>query len=220
MQTVSKLDQKHADIIGNREQKLAQIFCRTLVLGLGFNFRQLSDAINQARHFRAKAAFDIFDRGQRIFNRVMQQRGDYRVLIHFEVSHQASNLYGMAEIGITRRTFLRPMHLNREDIRPIQPIFIDVRRISPHPFNQFILPHHKSKLGLLRCDATVKLIHTHSCSVRPRKRSGKSYNGRDKERGSGCQREAGAQQKCAGRIVPPAQSFFGSTNCTKRAAMG
>ena len=150
----------------------------------------------------------------------MQQRGDYRVLIHFEVSHQASNLYGMAEIGITRRTFLRPMHLNREDIRPVQPIFIDVRRISAHPFNQFILPHHKSKLGLLRCDATVKLIHTHSCSVRPRKRSGKSYNGRDKERGSGCQREAGAQQKCAGRIVPPAQSFFGSTNCTKRAAMG
>ena len=101
MQTVSKLDQKHADIIGNREQKLAQIFCRTLVLGLGFNFRQLSDAINQARHFRAKAAFDVFDRGQRIFHRVMQQRRDYRVLIHFEVSHQASNLYGMAEIGIT-----------------------------------------------------------------------------------------------------------------------
>ena len=156
VQPVGQLDQKHADIIGNRQQEFAQIFGSAFILGLGLNFRQLGYAVNQPRHFGTKAVLDIFDGCERVFHRVMQQRGDDRVLIHFEVSHQASDLYRMAEIRVPRCPLLRAMHLHREHICPVEPIFIDIRRISTHPFNQFILPHHHSKLGLLRCDATGK----------------------------------------------------------------
>ena len=156
VQPVSKLNQKHADIIGNREQELTQIFCRPLILGLGFNFRQLGDTVNQPRHFGPKAVFHIFNCRKRVFHGIVEQRGDDGVLIHFEISHQPGDFYRVAEIRITRRPFLRAVHLHGKDIRPVEPIFIDVRCICPHPLNQFILPHHISKLGLLRCDATGK----------------------------------------------------------------
>ena len=40
---------------------------------------------------------DVFNRGQRVLHRVVQQRGDDGVLIHFEVGHQPRNLDRMAE---------------------------------------------------------------------------------------------------------------------------
>ena len=62
----------------------------------------------------------------------------------------------MGEIGVARGPPLPPMHLHGEHLCPVKPIFIDIRCVRPHPLNQFILPHHRSNLGLLRCDAAGK----------------------------------------------------------------
>jgi hypothetical protein len=52
------------------------------------------------------------------------------------------------------------MHLNRKDIGSVKPILIDIRDIGPHPFNQFILPHHRLQdvAFALRCNKKLKNI--------------------------------------------------------------
>jgi hypothetical protein len=52
------------------------------------------------------------------------------------------------------------MHLNRENIGTVKPILIDIRDIGPHPFNQFILPHHSLQdvAFTLRCNKKLTNI--------------------------------------------------------------
>ena len=97
---VGKLDQQHPDVVGNREQEFAQILGRALIFGLRFDLRQLGHAVDQDGDFRSEFGLDIFNRGQRVLNRVVEQRGDDRVLIHFQVGHQTRNLDRVAEIRV------------------------------------------------------------------------------------------------------------------------
>jgi hypothetical protein len=52
------------------------------------------------------------------------------------------------------------MHLNREDIGSVEPILINIGNIGPHPFNQFILPHHSLQdvAFTLRCNKKLTNI--------------------------------------------------------------
>ena len=51
VQTIRKLDQKNADIIGNGEQEFAQILGSAFIFGLRFDFRKLGNAVDQPRDF-------------------------------------------------------------------------------------------------------------------------------------------------------------------------
>ena len=133
VQPVSELDQKHADIVRNREQEFAQILRRALILGLRLDFRQLGNAIDQPRNFRPEARLDVFNRRQRVLHRVVEQGGDDRVLVHFEVGHQPGDLDRMAEIRVARSPLLRAVHLDGIDIGAVQPILIDIGRHMPAP---------------------------------------------------------------------------------------
>ena len=86
VQPVSQLDQQHANIVRHGEQEFAQIFCGLLSLGLGGDFflldlAQLGHAIDQPRDIGAEQPFNLFGRGQRVFQRVVEQGGNDRVLI-------------------------------------------------------------------------------------------------------------------------------------------
>ena len=61
VQAIRKLDQKHADIVRNGQQELAQIFGSAFAFGLRLDFRKLGNAVDQPRDFGTEAAFDIFD---------------------------------------------------------------------------------------------------------------------------------------------------------------
>ena len=111
VQPVSQLDQQHADVVGHRQQELAQILGGALVFGLRLDLRQFGDAIDQPRDVGTEHPLNLFRRGDGVLDRIVQDcRGD-GFIIEMKVGQDAGDLDRMTEIGVTRGAFLAAMCL-------------------------------------------------------------------------------------------------------------
>ena len=142
MQPVAQLDQQHADILAHREQELAQVLRRTLVLWQLLDLGELGHAIDQPRDLGPEIGLDILDGRQRILDRVVQQRGGDGLLVEAQIGHQPGDLYRVTEIGVTARALLRPVLLHGVHIGTVEHRLIGVRVIGLDPFNKFVLAQH------------------------------------------------------------------------------
>ena len=150
VQPVGQLDEQHADVVGHRQQELAQIFGRAFILGLRFDFRQLGDAIDEPPDRGAKFRDNLFLRRQRVFDRVMQDRGRNRLIVQVQIGQNPRDFDGMTEIGIARCPQLAPVHLHRKNIGTIEQRLVRVGIIGFDPLNQFILPKHIDMMEVRR----------------------------------------------------------------------
>src|SRR3546814_16868599 len=64
LQAIGELDEQHADIVGHRQQELAQILRRALVLGLRLDRRKLGDAVDHPRDIGAEQLPDLLRRSE------------------------------------------------------------------------------------------------------------------------------------------------------------
>ena len=72
--TVSELDQNNPNVLGHRQQHLAEIFCFGMFARFKLDLVDLADTVNQLRHILAKASREFTLRGGRVFDDIMQQR--------------------------------------------------------------------------------------------------------------------------------------------------
>src|SRR5690606_23829037 len=85
---------------------------------------------------------DLLDRDQRIFDRVVEQRGDDRLLVELEVGHQPGDFDRMAEVGVAARALLRAVLLDGVDIGTVQKRLVGVRVVGLYPFHKLVLAQH------------------------------------------------------------------------------
>ena len=147
VQPVGKLDQQHADVVAEREQELAQVLRRALVFRLRLDLAELGDAVDQPRNVLAEQSLDLFGRGERVLDRVVEDRGDDRLVVELEVGEDARDLDRVAEIGVAGGAHLRAMGLHREDVGAVDHPLVRVGIVGPYPFDQLILSQHRSKMG-------------------------------------------------------------------------
>ena len=89
VQPVGELDQQHADVVAHREQELAQILRGALVFGLRLDLAELGDAVDQPRDVLAEQPLDLLGRRERVLDRVVEDRGDDRLVVELEVGEDA-----------------------------------------------------------------------------------------------------------------------------------
>ena len=135
VQPVAQLDEQHADILAHRQQELAQVFRRALVLGQRLDLRKLGHAVDQPGDLGPEIGLDIVDRGERILDRIVQQRGGDGLLVELEVGHQPGNLDRVAEIGIAARALLRAVLLHGIDIGVVEHRLVGVRVVGLDPLD-------------------------------------------------------------------------------------
>jgi hypothetical protein len=157
VQPVGELDQQHADVVRHGEQELAQILGGALILGLRLDLAELGHAIDQPPDVGAKQSLDLLGGGQRILQRVVEQRGDDRFAVEVQVGQNARDLDRMAEIGVARRAFLAAVLLDREDIGAVQQRLVDVGIVSAHALDKFILSEHRIQCRSCRRYCNAKL---------------------------------------------------------------
>ena len=145
VQAVGELDQQHADIGRHRQQQLAEILRLLGAVGLGllFQTRKLGDAVDEARDLGPEHALDLVDRGQRILDRVVQQRRHDRRGVELESRQDARDFQRVRKIRIARGAHLRAMHLHREDIGAVDQIFVGVGIVGFDALDQFESAHHR-----------------------------------------------------------------------------
>ena len=144
VQAVGELHQQHADIVRHRQHQLAEVFRLLGALAEEFELRQLRHAIDKAGDLLAEVLPDIFERDERIFDRVVQQRGDDRRRVELQVGEDGGDFERMCEIGIAGRAELLSVRLHCIDVGLVEQILVGVGIISFDPFDEHRLAHQLS----------------------------------------------------------------------------
>ena len=103
VQPVGELDQQHAHVVGDGEQKLAQVLGLLRLLGDEVELFQLGQPLDQLADLMAEQPVDLGAGGVGILDRVVQERrGDGRV-VELKVGEDRGDLERVREIRIARR---------------------------------------------------------------------------------------------------------------------
>jgi hypothetical protein len=85
---IGELHQNHADVLRHRDDHLAEVLRLLLLLrerGRSGEFGELGHPIHQLSDFRAEQLGKLFDGGQGVLDRVVEQPGDDRRLVQLEL---------------------------------------------------------------------------------------------------------------------------------------
>ena len=81
VQAVGHLDEDDADVLGHGQEHLAHVLHLLFFDARVLHARELRDALDDVGHRGAEAARNVLVRERGVLNRVVQQRGDDRVLV-------------------------------------------------------------------------------------------------------------------------------------------
>ena len=107
VQPVGELDQQHADVLGHRQQQLAEVLGLRGLRRLQLELVELGDAVDQPRHGPAEQPLDLLERGAGVLDGVVQQGGRDRGAVELEAGQDAGDLDRMVEVGVARGAQLR-----------------------------------------------------------------------------------------------------------------
>ena len=148
VQAVGELDQEHADVVGDRQQQLAQILGLLGFARNQFQPLQLGKAFDQRADLVAEDVIDLGARRLGILDGVVQQRRHDGGVIELEPGKDRRDLERVREKGIAGGSGLRAVRLHGVDIGAVEQVFVGVRIIRPDALDQIVLPHHARARGL------------------------------------------------------------------------
>ena len=117
------------------------------ILRLRLDLAELGDAVDQPGDVLAEQLLDLFGRRERVLDRVVEDRGDDRLVVELEVGEDARDLDRVAEIGVARGALLGAVRLHREDVGAVDQPLVRIGIVGPDLLDQFVLSQHPPKMG-------------------------------------------------------------------------
>ena len=142
MQAVGELDQENADVVGDRQQQLAQILGLFGLARHQFQPLQLGETFHQRADLVPEGLVDFGAGSLGILNGVVQKRRDDGGIVELEVGEDRCDLKRVRKIRIAGRPGLCAVRLHGVDVGAVQQVFVGVRVVGPDAFDQIVLPHH------------------------------------------------------------------------------
>ena len=150
MQTVSELDQNHANVFRHGHGHLLEIFGLLLLFVFKMDVRQFGDTIHQIRHHIAKLG------GQRrlgnacVLDHIVQHGRHQALVIQVHVGEDAGDCQRMNNVGFTTAPTLAVMGLLGVVVSPAHLLDLLAAEVMRQSFGQGIKSGHE---GLRRVDA-------------------------------------------------------------------
>mgnify|MGYP000397997766 CR=1 FL=1 len=142
VQPVGELDEEDADVVGYRQQELAQVLRLGGLFGDKVQPLQLGQAFHQLADLRPEQLVDFLARRVGVLDRVVQQGDGDRRLVEMHVRQDRRDFERMGEIGVATGALLRAMLLHGVDVGPVEKRFIEFGLVGRDLFDEFVLPHH------------------------------------------------------------------------------
>ena len=142
VQAVGELDQKDAHVLGNGEQKLAQVLGLLGLLGDEVELLELGQPLDELAHLGPEQFVDLLARGGRVLDRVVQEGDRDGRLVHMHVGEDGGDFEGMGEVGIAGSALLMAMLLHGVDIGLVEQRFVDVGLVALDALDKLVLTHH------------------------------------------------------------------------------
>src|SRR5712691_10634114 len=144
VQAIGELDEQEANVLGHREDKLAEVFRLLGLVRLQLDARQFGDAVDEAADIRPEQLFDVVERREGVLDRVVQEAGDDRGGVELHLGEQPRDLDRVREIGVARSAQLRAMRLHRIDISAVERTLVRFRIVGFDELDELELPHHRA----------------------------------------------------------------------------
>ncbi len=161
VQAVGELDQKHADVLGNGEEKLPEVLGLCRLLRDEVELLDLGQALDQPADILAEGGVDLRARRIGVLDRVVEERRGDRRVVELEIGEDAGDFERMGEVGVAVGAPLRAMLLHGIDIGLVEQVLVRAWIVARHPLDKLVLAHH---------GATVQ------CPRRPRSRPENTLN--------------------------------------------
>ncbi len=127
VQPVGELDQQHPHVVGDGEQKLAQVLGLLGLLGDEIEPLQLGQALDQKPDLVAEQAIDLGAGGVGILDGVVQQRRRDGGVVELELGEDRGDFERMRDIGIAGGPLLLAMRLHGVDIGAVEQVLVGRR---------------------------------------------------------------------------------------------
>ena len=95
VQAIGELDEEHANVLGHRQQQLAEVLGLLGPVRLELEAGQFGDAVDELRDLAPEQIADLIERDAGVLDRVVQQRGDDRRAVEADAGEYARDLDGM-----------------------------------------------------------------------------------------------------------------------------
>ncbi len=161
VEAVGKLDEKHAHVVGNRQQQLAQIFRLLGLLGDEIQLLDLRQPLDEAADILAEQLVDLGAGSGRVLDGVVQQRDGDRRFVEMHVGEDGGDFERMRDIGIAAGAFLLAMLLHGIDVGLVEQSFVGVGLVFLHALNELVLPHHPKLLPQKKSAPIGRPAHAH-----------------------------------------------------------
>ena len=120
VQPVGELDQQHPDVVGDRQQELAQVLGLLRLLGDEVELLELGEPFDQRADVLAEHLVDLGAGGGGILDGVVQQRRGDGGVVELEVGQDRRDFERMREVGVAGRALLLAMRLHGVDIGAVE----------------------------------------------------------------------------------------------------
>ena len=134
---VGQLNENHADVARHGDDHLAEVLGLTFFTRGEIDLTDLGDPIHQGRDLQAELFLDLFQAGEGVLNRVVQQAGHDTGDVELHVGDDLRHLDGMHEIGIARAAFLPLVHALGKGIGPRHEVGVRFRMVRVHLSDEF-----------------------------------------------------------------------------------
>ena len=147
VQPVGELDQQHADVVGDGEQKLTQVFRLLRFLGDEIELFQLGQSLDQNADVVTEQALDLGTGGVGILDGVVEERRGNGGVVELEIGEDRGDLQRVREIRIAGGPFLLAMGPHGVDVGAVEQVLVRRRIVLFDPVDQLELPHQPRFAG-------------------------------------------------------------------------
>jgi hypothetical protein len=132
VEAVGELDQDHTGVVGHRDDQLAVVLRFRLLPALEMDSRQLRHALDELGDLVAELLADVRDRGARVLDDVVQERGGDRLVVEAQLRADLCRAPGMEDEVLAGAPLLPLVGPRREQERPRDQVSVDVRVVGGH----------------------------------------------------------------------------------------
>ena len=150
VQPVGELDQEHAHVVGDGEQKLAQVLGLLRLLGDEIELLQFGQPLDQGADVGAEQAVDLGAGGVGILDGVVQERRGDGGVVELEIGEDRGDLERVREVRIAGGAPLRAVGAHGIDIGAVEQVLVGRGIVLFDPVDQLELPHHPRPARLRR----------------------------------------------------------------------
>jgi hypothetical protein len=181
VEAIGELDEDDPDVLGHRQEHLADVLGLLLLMAVGAEPRQLRHAVDEPGDLGTEAILDVGEAVLGVFGDVMEDRGSHRDRVDPELGRDLGRGDRMRHVWFAGRPPLALVGLHREIERPLDRLEVGLRIVLPDGSDE--LPLETVEIWLGRGSGRARGRGPARRAPRPARLGSTGGGGRDRPRG-------------------------------------